>query len=358
MEIVLLILKIIGIVLLSLVGLILLLALLLLFWPFSYRIKGYKQEKEYDVAVRIHWLLGLLNATVNYNGEAWLKVRVLGIPVYKLKIYPEEETAGEETETSGDESEATETSGDESEASDTGTEESEAVNANADGSALSGNEHEAETGNNETDAIKDDVLEEEDNEASDEEWAREIEEQWNHDTEEDTFGQLPFYKKIASFINKIKEFILNFKEKCYNTIDSIKQKVKDIKRTYREIKHYIKLLQHPCIQPALKKLWKCCKKFLKHIKPRHVRANIEYGTNDPASTMKVYGYYCMIYPFYGKQIRFHPDMEHEVLNIHAKISGRIMVFRMMLLGVSIIADRNIIKLIRLIRREVKRRGRK
>ena len=98
--------------------------------------------------------------------------------------------------------------------------------------------------------------------------------------------------------------------------------------------------------------------MLKHIRPRRLKATIVFGSGDPASTMKVYGYYCMIYPFCGKKIQFTPDMENKVFYLDAKVSGRFQVFRMMWSGWTMFADRNVRKLIRLIRREVKRRGRK
>lgn len=329
MEVVLLILKIIGIVLLSIIGLILLFMLLIFFWPFSYRLKAYKNDKEYDAALRILWLLGLLTVTVNYNGEAWIKVRVIGIPVYKFKIWPTEKKDEAEDDFLEDETsdEATLT---ENVQADDGTEENEFFDEGYEDSEM----------------------------FSDEDINREIEEQWNDDTEEDAFDKLPFIKKIKAFIEKIKELILKCLKKCYNIKDSINETIVKIKKRYKEIKYYTKLLQHPCIQPALQKLWKCVKKILKHIRPRRIKAVVEYGSGDPASTMKVYGYYCMIYPFYGKQIKFTPDMENKVLNLDAKLSGRIQVFQMLLFGWRLFADRNIRKLIRLIRREVKRRGRK
>ena len=89
-QILLLILKIIGIILLSIIGLLVLIMLLLMFWPFTYRLKAFKNEKDYDVAFRLLWLLGLVTATINYNGEAWLIFRIIGIPVYKIKIWPVE----------------------------------------------------------------------------------------------------------------------------------------------------------------------------------------------------------------------------------------------------------------------------
>lgn len=350
MGVVLLILKIIGIVLLSIIGLIFLLSLLLFFWPFSYRIKAHKDDKDFNAAVRILWLLGLLTATVTYDGEAKLKIRVLGIPVYKLQIWPTEEK-----ETQADEN--------------VENEDMSAKNqSTADGETSDENNNSEE---NKTDADNNDLTDDyvsegeffddsyEDSEMlSEEDIDREIEERLAETEEEDAFDKLPLGKKIKAFIEKIKELILKLREKCYNIKDSIKQQIDKIKKKYREIKYYYKLLQHPSIKPALSKLWSVAKKMLKHVRPRRLKAVIEYGSGDPASTMKIYGYYCMIYPFYGKKIKFTPDMENKVLYFDTSLSGRVQFFRLMWLGWTLFADRNIRRLIRLVRREVKKRDRK
>lgn len=340
MGVVLLILKIIGIILLSVIGLILLLSLLLLFWPFSYRIKAHKDEEDFNAAVRILWLLGLLTATVTYDGEAKLKVRVLGIPVYKLQIWPTEEKDDSQADETDESAEVSETEQ---------TAEADAVAETeqpADADSTTGTEEASEK--EDTDNRGD----------SDEDIDREIEERLADTEEEDAFDKLPLGKKIKAFIEKIKELILKLREKCYNIKDSIKQQIDKIKKKYKEIKYYHKLLQHPSIKPALSKLWSVTKKMLKHVRPRRLKAVIEYGSGDPASTMKVYGYYCMIYPFYGKKIKFTPDMENKVLNLDASLSGRVQFFRLMWLGWTLFADRNIRRLIRLVRREVKKRDRK
>ena len=193
---------------------------------------------------------------------------------------------------------------------------------------------------------------------SDEEIDAEIEERLADTAEEDAFDKLPLGKKIKAFIHKIKELILKCRDKCYNIKGSVEDFIQKAKKKYKEIRYYYKLIQHPSVKPALKKLWKVSLKLLKHIRPRKLKAVIEFGSGDPASTMKVYGYYCMIYPFYGKQIQFTPDMENKVFYLDAKLSGRFQLFRMMWAGWELFADRNIRKLIRLIRREVKKRGRK
>lgn len=322
MSVVLLILKIIGIVLLSLIGLCMLLMLLIFLWPFSYRVKAHKDAEVFNASARILWLLGLLTATVTYDGEAKLVIRVIGIPVYKVQLYPTEkkETADNEAAEQTADSELEDNYVSENEFFDDCFEDSEML--------------------------------------SEEDIDREIEERLADTSEEDAFDKLPLGKKIKAFIRKIKELILKCRDKCYNIKGSIDDFIKKAKKKYKEAKYYYKLIQHPCIQPAIKKLWKVGKKLMKHMMPRRLKANIEFGSGDPASTMKVYGYYCMIYPFYGKHIKFTPDMENKVLNLDAKLTGRFQIFRMMWAGWTLFADRNIRKLIRLVRREVKRRDRK
>ena len=344
MEVILLILKIIGIVLLSLIGLVLLFGLLLLFWPFSYRLKVHKDAEELNGAIRILWLLGLLTATVDYNGEVWLKVRVIGIPVFKYQIWPQPETE----ETGGTDSLAAEEDqaieGDNSTLSKTENNEN-VEESNIDNAEQTSDDEEYFQMDEECEMFTDDAIEQKIDEVIDEE-------------EEEAFANLPIVKKIKAFLLKIKEFILKCREKCYNIKSSIEQNIRKVKRIYKNIEHYYKLLQHPSIKPAWNKLWFQLKRIIKHIRPRKVKANIEFGTGDPASTMRVYGYYCMIYPFYGKQIIFTPDMEDKVFNLDATVSGRMQVFQVMRMSWSLFIDKHVRRVVRLIIREVRRLGRK
>ena len=96
----------------------------------------------------------------------------------------------------------------------------------------------------------------------------------------------------------------------------------------------------------------------RNAKPRKIRVNIWYGASDPAQTAKIYGYYCMIYPFYGKSIRFEPDMENEIFLFDGKLRGRFQIYRFMLSGLALALNRNCRKVVKLLMREGKKRGRK
>lgn len=343
MEVVLLILKIIGIVLLSIIGLILLVLLLVLFYPFSYRIKAHKDAECLNAAARILWLLGLVTVTASYDKELWIKVRVLGIPVYKMKMWPSEE---EESDAAS----ATESVDEKENMPDMDVCEAEKAEIASETNAITDDSYTPEGEYFDEGYDESEMFSEEDID-------REIEEIINDDGYE-AFEKLPFLKKVKAFLHKIKEFILKCREKCYNIYDSIQQGIAKVKKIYKNIDYYIRVFQHPCMKPALEKALKGIKKLLNHIKPRRIKAVIEYGSGDPASTMKVYGYYCMIYPFYGKKIKFTPDMENKVLNLDAKISGHLQMFRILTIAWSLFTDRNIRRIVRLLKREGKKRGRK
>lgn len=353
MGVILLILKMIGIVLLSLLGLILLFFLLMMFWPFSYRLMVHKKDEDFNAAFRILWLLGLLTVTVGYDKEADIKVRVLGIPVYKYKIWPTEATDEEEA--------SKETQGGSEEDADTTKTDGEPGLNSGDTSADTQSEtflydDIPEDGMPLENAATDDEAQENDgDEPTEAELDQEIEERLAEDAE-DEFEKLPLHEKIKAFLCKIKEFILKCRQKCYNIRDSILQMVEKAKKVYKNLRYYIKVLQHPSMQPALKKVWKVTKRIVKSIRPRRIKADIHFGTADPASTMKVYGYYCMIYPFYGKKIHFTPYMDEKVFNIDGKVSGRVQLFPMMLAGWSLFADKHVRRMVRLLIREVRKRG--
>ena len=85
MEIVLLILKIIGIILLSVLGIILCLLLLVLFVPIRYRAE-LEENSEIFVKAKISWLLRLLQVDISYKkAKKDIAVKFLGIKIYPKK---------------------------------------------------------------------------------------------------------------------------------------------------------------------------------------------------------------------------------------------------------------------------------
>ena len=95
MEIVLLILKIIGIILLSVIGIVFLLAALIMFYPVSYSLQA-AYEDSLCAKVKVHWLFHLFSVTLDYK-EAGKKciLRIFGIPIMDfLNPRPKKEKKG------------------------------------------------------------------------------------------------------------------------------------------------------------------------------------------------------------------------------------------------------------------------
>lgn len=80
-QVLLLILKIIGIVLMSIVGVLLLSVLLLLFVPVFYRVRIIHNPEETQVKARVSFLFPLLLITVEYLKKLSFRLRILGISV-------------------------------------------------------------------------------------------------------------------------------------------------------------------------------------------------------------------------------------------------------------------------------------
>ena len=169
--------------------------------------------------------------------------------------------------------------------------------------------------------------------------------------------KLSFSQKIKLFFEKIKLFISNCKKKCYNIYDSFLEYKKKIERISKEIKYYYKVINHPAVKAAWEFLLKKLKKVWRNVRPRKIRIWVRYGADDPAQTMKMYGYYCMLAPFTGKAIRFEAVTDEVVFLAEGKVRGRFQVYRFLLTAWSLFFNRNCRKVIKLLRREGKKRGR-
>ena len=82
------ILKIAGLILLFLILFLLLVLFLILFVPIRYRIRAQRdartaQEIPVDAKIKVTWLLHAVSAAFHYPAEAYLRVKVLGITIFR-----------------------------------------------------------------------------------------------------------------------------------------------------------------------------------------------------------------------------------------------------------------------------------
>jgi hypothetical protein len=147
----------------------------------------------------------------------------------------------------------------------------------------------------------------------------------------------------------LKEKILYTRQKIYDKINEIIRKIKHILANYHK---YMGIIQ----SKEFKDIFNLCKKsmfrMIRMVKPRKVKIKGTIGLNSPDQT----GYVCaavgVISPFYKKQIHITPDFERFILNGSVLVKGRAYGIVFMLIGIKFLVNKNLRKLIKMIRKEV------
>lgn len=289
-HILLLILKIIGIVLLVILSL----ALLILFFPVTYRVKGELGQKDYCVKVTAGWLFGIIHfGLLKDKTTEKYALRVFGIPVkkYPKKEKHKKQKAYKEQKKSHEEAKARISKQPERDfASDTGTEKTTGT-ADYENGLMTDSSEKDYTGREET-----------------------------SENSKDAEEKKKIIDKITGFIKKVTRFFKKaaFKVKCLlKNIEETKDKIIEIK----------KFISANTTKEACRYTKKIAIKILKYIFPKKIRGNIHFGFETPDLTGKTLGYIAIGFSNFHinpEHIKIEPDFEHKVLEGNIKIKGRIM----------------------------------
>lgn len=341
------ILKIIGIILLVVLGLILFLLLLVLFVPIRYRIDASKDaegEQQIHALIKVTWLLHLLNIRFLYPEEAYLRVRIACFTLFRSD-QPTKEAASSKKNTAAEkkkESEAktVKTSKASREAEDTllATEDVEG----------SGEQPQTMDEDGWSPIDNTQIKPDEKTEAKLKDAPKNQTENATHtetDSEESTSKWELLREKILWCIQKLWKLLKNIRY----TIQSIYDKIRNI---IHHIRYYYRVLQSELFRRTWEKYSKEVLCLLKRIAPRKIKGYLHIGMEDPATTGQILGYYGMLYPLIGEHIDVVPDFEHVILEGTLKIRGNITLFQAVRIACTIYFDKDLQKLIRLLKREV------
>lgn len=317
------VLAIIGIVLGSLLLLALIILNIFLFVPFRYKIGGSNKDKLYFYFLS-SFFLSFFRLKIYYKEEmGYVAIRLFGIKIID-KTFPELIELVEKL---------SEKFSKKDKKSDKETEET----SKTDDASL-----EADT-IPETDTEEYTITEEE------------VEEFLN---EPDEIDEMNAFEKNITFLSSIKDFILNIKKKWYNFKRFVKEKIDQWNKIKKYIKYYWKVLNHPSVKPTLKLFWDLMIKMMKHVWPRKWRLKIKYGDEDPYLTGKVHGYICMARGLFQREIDFTPVWDENIFEFDGYVKGRIQLIVFLMFAFRIFANRHLRKLVILIIKGGKIRGRK
>ncbi len=293
MEVLLLILKIIGILLLAIAGISLFLILSVIFIPVRYRVRGkgaYPGTIEGDAV--FSWFLHLVYCRIQYGEKkAGFKLRIFGIPVSL------------------------------------------------------GKEKRAKKRKRGKDVSKEQTVSKEQNiseEISSSEETKEVKE------EVEVLEQQEDSKKTSVPKKKKRKSGTKRKGRLKRKIQDVKQKIAALKEQISNIKN---ILSEETNRNAIAVLFREFKYLLKHYTPRCASGEIGFGMDDPANTGQILGIVSLFPFWYRYRISVIPDFTAESLYVRGNFSikGHMRSVHLLVTGIRLIKNKEIRKLINQIR---------
>ena len=106
--------------------------------------------------------------------------------------------------------------------------------------------------------------------------------------------------------------------------EKVKSILKDIKGAYNKIQEIKTFITADTTKKAYHYGKKIIIKLLRHILPKKIRGDIEFGFERPDMTGRVLGYIAMTFGTFNinpKHIAIHPDFENQVFRGNIKMKG-------------------------------------
>ncbi len=333
LHIVLTILAVIGKILLVILALILLLILLVLFAPIRYKGTFRKKDSRMQAQGSVSWLLKLFLVKGSWiEGKLSYEIRIFGIPLQKLlglvRRGKKEEAGAEESEEipepekeSSAEEELPELQKEISQEEKTDTEEKPLENQEAEAEENSSEEPEA-------------VRQEEQAETP----------------EEKKPGPLAAFLKNAA--EKLKK-IIGLPAKAVQRLRSISRRLKGLFNRASSLADRAKKLLDFLQSKLFREVFELTKKELmpviRHILPRKIWGELEYGTGDPGTTGQILAAIAALYPVLPPDLAIYPDFEETLLNCDLSLKGRIRLFVPVYHGARLLLNKQVRKLINRVR---------
>lgn len=296
-HILLTILKILGILLLIAVGLVLLAVTALLFVPFTYTVKGDKNQESWGISARVSWLFGGISVRFLHRKETSWDLHILGIPVRKLMQW---KNSGNRKKERG-----------------------------------SGKKESRAQVKKEADRQADDSMvfrrDENPKQPADEEMSA-----WKKSSEtgEVSENMVPEKKDTGSFFRRMAEVWIHLWQRLKAVLmwlvhlpGKIAGRIRKMWLTFRQfcdkIGRWKEFLTRDTTKAAVKFLLGRGRALLVHILPRKVRGHVTVGFEDPSLTGQLMAAAGVFLPLYRDNIQITPVFDRQVLEGDFLIKGRI-----------------------------------
>lgn len=324
-QILLLILKILGILLLSLLALCLLLLSLVLFVPVRYSGKG-SSFQQLQGKITVSWLLHLVHVSVSIRKEQVIwKLRVCGIPIKSNRGRAHKEGNEEPNQSKKHSQEKRQK-----------------------GSILLDGEDEISTEDaipwKETERLQDEVthtLDKNLNSSDKESIPLDKESVILKSPEQEEENPFTREKKEASDEEKSRSVLERFQDWFRQVAGKIKVFWKKLWHLKENLRSFVEWWRQEATQLALAHCKEEFWRFLKHIIPRSYNVDLRFGTGNPASTGQILGVLGILYPVTKGRLQVTPEFQEKVLQGVFSCKGRIHVFKLLAIAWRVYRDKNV-----------------
>ena len=180
-------------------------------------------------------------------------------------------------------------------------------------------------------------------EESDEKTSAETE--YSGETEEILEKIQPFRPQEEPVKIKKKESKKKEKQKTEKNEEKKPGFLEKIKRLFRQKDEVVRILSKAESKQAVSFAWGKLKKTLKHILPRKVKGYLVYGSGDPATTGQVLGVISVLYAAMGPVLNIVPDFENKRLECDLEFKGRLQVFTLLVILIKVYFHKELKQLI-------------
>lgn len=144
--------------------------------------------------------------------------------------------------------------------------------------------------------------------------------------------------KISEILARILDFLANIKE----NVNRLIEKKNEIVEKITEVRDFF---QRSSTRQAFRDTKGYLWKLWKHVRPRRIQGTLHFGMEDPAATGQVLGAVSLLIPWYRDHIVIAPDFEQKILEGQIYARGRVQMGYFLILGLQMLWNRNLIKTI-------------
>lgn len=154
--------------------------------------------------------------------------------------------------------------------------------------------------------------------------------------EEEAPGKRSIWEKAGDFFQKIKETFYKLCDIIKKYMEKKDSEEEEEEGIFRAVREKYGMARQMWEEKESKDFFAISKTqfqtLFRHIRPRHAKGTLQFGTGDPCMTGQMLGILSLFLPLYGSYMQVIPDFEQRCLQAEFTARGRIRLYKLLLFG--------------------------